>query len=87
MRRPRPPTPNQAERQQEARLQHVIDMLAAEPDKQRAIMTDGSNADADVIITIAIRGFAAFEMTIPQDKYDAWNLMTLIDRHGGTVPQ
>lgn len=78
--------PDKTEMEQNLRLQKVISMLDTLPDVRLAVATDGTNDAMPVFITAAIRGVAAFEMTIPHSKYDAWNLMELINRHGGAVP-
>ena len=36
----------------------------------------------EVILTIAIRGIGTCEMIIPIEKFDAWRLLELVERHG-----
>ena len=38
-----------------------------------------------VILALAIRGRVIRELRIPREKYEPFLLMTLIDRHGGTI--
>lgn len=75
------------DRQREARRQIVIDMLEAEPDTPRAIYTDTDSDPHNVILAIAVRsvamrGVAACEMTIPKATYDPWQLLLLLERLG-----
>lgn len=81
------PVPDLAAAHRQFRLDKVIGMLNAKPDIKLAVMSDGESVPDILILTIAKRGLAAFEMHMPRVKFDAWNLMTLIDRHGGRVPE
>lgn len=68
------------ETQRERRREKVLALLAEKPGIQRAFLTD-AEADPDgVILAIAIRGVASFEMLIPREKYDAFLLLELIQR-------
>ena len=69
-----------AETQTEKRRQKVLSMLADNPDKTRAFVTDTETDPDNVILTVAIRGVVAFEMLIPKAKYDPFILMELIDK-------
>ena len=69
----------------EARRQRVLAMLAANPDKRYALVTDTEADPEAVLLTLAIRGRASCELRIPRDKYDPFLLLTIIERHGGTV--
>lgn len=71
------------DKQQEARRKKVIAMLQAEPGTQRTIYTDTDTDLHNVIIAIAVRACQqTCEMLIPKDKYDAFRLLELIERHG-----
>lgn len=65
----------------EARRQKVLAMLDADPDKQRAIFADTTSEPENVILAIAVRHFATFEMLVPKAKYDPWQLLNILDRH------
>lgn len=68
-----------AELKREERRQKVLLMLADNPETQRAFITD-LNSDLDnVILTMAIRDVATFEMLIPKDKYDAFLILELLN--------
>lgn len=69
--------------QRDMRLTHIQQMLDAEPDKRLAMSTQREGDEC--ILTIAIRGVAIFEMTMPWRNYDAFNLIMLINDHGGTI--
>ena len=70
------------EQQQEARRQKVIAMLEAAPGTQRATYADTNSDPHNVILTVAVRNLATCEMLIPKAKYDAWQLLELIERCG-----
>jgi hypothetical protein len=61
------------------RRQKVLNMLAENPDKKRAYITNTETDSDNVILTIAIRGTATFEIPIPKIKYDPFLLMEIID--------
>lgn len=69
----------------EARRQRVLAMLTANPNARYALVTDTEANPKAVILALAIRGRATCELRIPRDKYDPFLLLTLIQRHGGTV--
>ena len=60
-------------------------MLAANPNKQLALLTDTEGDPDAVILALAIRGRATCELRIPRAKYDPFLLLALIERHGGTI--
>jgi hypothetical protein len=64
----------------EQRRQKVLKMLAENPDRQRAYITDTETDQDNVILTVAIRGMAAFEMLIPKIKYDPFLLFEMIGK-------
>lgn len=68
------------ETQREQRREKVLAILAANPNTQRAFITDPKTDTDNVIVTIAIRGQYTFEMIIPREKYDAFLLMELIEK-------
>jgi predicted nucleic acid-binding protein len=69
------------ELQSESRRQKVLNMLAENPDKKRAYTTDTITDPDNVILTVAIRGVASFEMLVPLDRYDAFLLMKMLDNN------
>jgi hypothetical protein len=55
-------------------------MLEANPDLQRAVVTE-CDADPDgVVATIGIRGQATGEVLISRDRYDGVALLALLER-------
>lgn len=70
------------EQQREARRQEVLTMLAAEPERKRAIYADADSDRDNVILAIAIREVATYEMQVPKAKYDPWQLLAFIDKAG-----
>jgi hypothetical protein len=71
-------TPEQ-ERECNKRRQKVLSMLAGNLDKQRVYITDTSTDPDNVILTVAIRGLATFEMLIPRYRYDPFLFAEMID--------
>lgn len=69
----------------EARRQRVLSMLAENRGITYAALTDCESDPDAVLLTLAIRERATCELRIPRDKYDPFLLMTLIERHCGTV--
>lgn len=72
--------PEDADR--EGRRQRVLKMLEDQPDIQRGFLTDTEADPKHVIVTIAIRGAASFEMVIPKDRYDPFLLLEIMKRGG-----
>ena len=68
------------ELQAESRRQKVLTMLEENPDTQRAYITDTNIDPNNVILSIAIREVATFEMLISKDRYDPFLLLELIDK-------
>jgi hypothetical protein len=64
----------------ERRRAEVLTMLRNTPGIRYAIEVLDANTDP-VIVSIGIRNVATFEMRIPQEKYDAFALLELLDRH------
>ncbi len=69
----------------EARRERVLAMLEKSPGIKYALVTDSEIDPQAVLLTLAIRDRATCELRIPREKYDPFLLMTLIDRHGGTI--
>src|SRR5258708_1320993 len=65
----------------EARLQRVLELLAANPSARYALVTDTEAEPEAVILALAIRGRATCELRIPREKYDGLLLLDLIERH------
>ncbi|MDP3280800.1 MAG: hypothetical protein Q8M57_07115 [Nitrosomonas sp.] len=68
------------ELKREQRREKVAGMLANNPTIQRAFVTDTESDPDNVILTMAIRDQASFEMLIPRRKYDPFMLLELIER-------
>lgn len=68
------------ELKREQRRQKVLKMLEERPEIQRAFVTDTESDPDNVILTLAIRDQASFEMLIPRRKYDPFMLLELIER-------
>jgi len=66
-----------------ARRQKILTMLDENPGVPRAVHTDTQNDPDNVILTIAIRDLATFEMLIPKARYEPWQFMTMLDKAGG----
>ena len=67
---------------QKTRRQKVLAMLEENPKVQRTIHTDTKSDPLNIILTIAVRNVATFEMMIPKSKYDPWQLLSLTERLG-----
>jgi len=63
----------------DCRLVKVNAMLKANPGSLRALYTDTQSDPNNVILTVAIRGMAACEMHISKKKFDAFQLLALIE--------
>lgn len=64
------------------RRNRVLAVLAANPNTQRAYSVDAEADPRHVIVTIAIRNVASFEITISKSKWDAFLFLELIERGG-----
>jgi hypothetical protein len=71
-----------AELQLERRRAKVVAMLRENPDIRYAIEVIDANADP-VIVSVAIRNVATFEIKIPQANYDAFALFEFIAKFPG----
>ncbi|SET27865.1 hypothetical protein SAMN05216326_11860 [Nitrosomonas marina] len=65
----------------EERRQKVLSMLEKNPDTLRVYITDEEADLNNVILTIAIRDLASFEMLIPKSKYDPFMLIDFINKN------
>lgn len=71
-----------SELRRESRRLKVLDILAANPDTQRAIVTDMNSDPKNVLVTIALRGMYSFEILVSKSKYDNFLFLQLIERGG-----
>lgn len=71
-----------AELQSDCRHAKVLGMLRDKPDARYAIEVIDSNTDP-VVVSIAIRNVATFEINIPQAHFDAFTLLELIEEYSG----
>lgn len=71
-----------AELHLERRRMKVLAMLQDNPAIRYAIEVVDPNTDP-VIISVAIRQLASFELNIPQSCYDGFVLLELIEKHTG----
>jgi DNA-binding transcriptional MerR regulator len=71
-----------AELEQESRRQKALAMLNSNPETQRAVIADADSHPEHVILTIALRQVAVFEMWVEKTKYQPWQLLELVDTHG-----
>jgi len=67
------------EKAREIRREKVLAMLEANPGSLRAMCTDIHSDPNSVILTVAIRGMATCEMHISKKKFDAFQLLALIE--------
>ena len=68
----------------EARRERVLAILAEHPGIRYAVVVDNPDADP-VTVALAIRGVGTCELAIPAANYDAFALLAMIERHGGTL--
>jgi hypothetical protein len=61
------------------RLKKIIALLDESAPSRLAIITDTAAEPGKVILTIAIRHLAAFEMTAPAEKYDGLRLLEILE--------
>lgn len=66
------------EEKREARLRYALEILYADPNAKHVVTADTESEENDVILVIAIRGIAVFEMKISKDKYDPFKIMELV---------
>ena len=69
-----------AELKREQRRAKVLQMLEDRPEIRRAFVTDSESDPDNVILAMAIRGVASFEMLIPKDKYDGFAMLEVIQK-------
>jgi hypothetical protein len=70
------------EQQQELRRKSALALLTSDPNMKRAIHVDSDSDPDNVILAIAIRHLATFEMQVPKANFDPWQLLALIDKTG-----
>lgn len=68
-------------RHEEYRLERVKSMLAADPNLNIASMTDSDSIPGIVIVTVAMRGKAAFDIQMPAEKYSPFSMIDLINNY------
>ncbi len=66
----------------EKRRQKVLAMLAENPAAQRTFLTDSETDPNNVIVALAIRHVGTCEMTIPRDRYDPFQMLTIFEKSG-----
>ena len=69
----------------EARRQRVLSMLAENRSITYAAITDAESDPGSILLSLAIRDRASCELRIPRAKYDPFLLLTLLERHSGTI--
>jgi hypothetical protein len=73
---------------QEERREKVLEMLQADSELKYAVIADLESDANKVILTIGLRDLATtFEMLIPKESYDPWQLIALVEAHGMKVTQ
>jgi len=70
---------NSEEKARETRREKVLAMLEADPRALRAMCTDVQSDPNNVILTIAMRGKATCEMYVTKEKFDSFQLLTLLE--------
>ncbi len=60
----------------------VLALLEADSGLQRAIYADTSSNQHDVILAIAVFGYATCEVRISKARYDPFQLLDLIEKYG-----
>ncbi len=65
---------------QEKRRQQVMSRLAQEPGLQIALLDDHESESDAVILALAIRGKGTCELRIRRDRYDAFEVLKLLER-------
>ena len=68
-----------AELHREQRHAHVMAMLETTPNARYAMTVLDPNCDP-VILSVAIRGIAAFDLSIPRQKYDGLAVLELFQK-------
>lgn len=65
--------------QREMRQKQVLEMLDSDPMKRYAVICEDPSSDP-VLLTVAIKGAAAFELEIPHAHYDGVALLEVIEQ-------
>jgi hypothetical protein len=63
----------------ERRRARALAMLDADPNRRLAVVAEAGNS---AHITVAIRGVAVGELTIPAERYDGFALLALMQQYG-----
>jgi hypothetical protein len=63
----------------ERRKARALAMLDADPNRRLAVVAEAGNS---AHITVAIRGVAVGELTIPAERYDGFALLALMQQYG-----
>ena len=79
--------PEAGDKAQEERQRKVVAMLDSDPQLKLACMTAPKAVPGFMVLTVAIRGKGVFDMHIPLEKYDGFNLLWKINEHTGTVTE
>src|SRR5262249_50867989 len=61
------------------RRKRALAMLEEDPSRRVAVVAQRGDP---AHVTVAVRGVAVGELEIPAEKYDAFDLMALMDKHG-----
>ncbi len=69
----------------ETRRQRVLTVLRENPNVRRAIVVDDEADPHDIIVTMAMRGAATFDMRVPRAKWNPDKFIELIDHCGSTA--
>ena len=75
----------QKDEAQEARRLKVLTLLQSNPETQRAVITDSDSDPQHVILTIAVRSVATFELMIEKTRFDPFQLLELMDAHSTNI--
>jgi hypothetical protein len=66
----------------ERRYAEATALLERFPGSQRAICVDHETDPNIVYVTVALRGHCVAELSVKRDRYDAFALLEMIERHG-----
>lgn len=69
----------------EKRRQKVLELLHTNPGVTYVLATDDRSDPEAVLLTFGLRDRATCEFVIPKHCYDPFVLLTLLERHGGTL--
>ena len=66
------------------RRQRVLAMRDKQPGTRYAVLVDNPDTDP-VLVRVAVRDVATFDLAIPAAKFDAFKLLDMIGHHGGAT--